>query len=71
MTLGTMIMLRNGEKKESTMSVVLIDLQEEVPWRQKHEQYLDGPEESQIRFCKHTNNTHFQCLLLAISQHHH
>ena len=54
-----MIMLRNGEKKESTMCVVLIDLQEEVPWRQKHEQYLDGPEESQIRFCKHTNHT--QC----------
>ena len=56
---ASMIMLRNGEKEESTMCVVLIDLQEEGPWRKKHEQYLDGPEESQIRFCKHTNHT--QC----------
>ena len=41
-----MIMLPNDEKETSTMCVVLIGRQQEGPWRSKHAQYLDGPEQS-------------------------
>ena len=36
------------------MCLVLIGSQQEVPWRQKHAQYLDGPEQSQSVWCDNT-----------------
>ena len=42
---ASIIMLPDGEKEASTICVVLIGYQQEGPWRQKHAQYLYGPEQ--------------------------
>ena len=39
------------------MCVVLIVSCQEGPWRQKHAQYLDGPEQSQSQWCENTPHT--------------
>ena len=54
---ASMIMLRDGEKEESTMCVVLIVRQQEGPWRWKHARYLDGLEQLQSRLCENTHLT--------------
>ena len=54
---ASMILLHDGQKEESTMCVVLVGRQQEGPLRRKHAKYLDGLEQSQSWWCKHTHST--------------
>ena len=54
---ASMIMLPDGEKEASTTCVVFIGCQQEGPWRRKHAEYLDIPEQSQSRWYENYHNT--------------
>ena len=66
---ASMIMLPDGEKEVSTVSVALIGCHQEGPWRWKYARCLDGPEQLQSWLCKKTHRT--QCLTHQRSPHLH